>query len=77
MLRKPDQRTLSALASLQGDSNFETIRLWLEGSLQDLYRDSCNTKDDVLSRWQQGAAQAVDEFLTKAEEAPEVIRKSR
>jgi hypothetical protein len=77
MLRKPDQQVLSALASLEGDTRFETIRSWLEGSLQDLYKDSVRTKDETLSRWQQGAAQAVEEFLTKAKDAPEVIRKSR
>lgn len=77
MLKRPDQRVLSALASLEGNVNFETVRTWLEESLQDLYRDSCNTKDEVLSRWQQGAAQAVGDILSKAKEAPEVIRKSR
>jgi hypothetical protein len=77
MLKRPDQRIFSALASLEGDSNFETIRTWLKDSLQDLYRDSVSTKDDVLSRWQQGAAQAVGDFLSKAEEAKDVIRKSR
>lgn len=77
MLRKPDNQVLSALASLQGNIQFETIRSWLQGSLQDLYKDSVHTKDETLSRWQQGAAQAVGEFLAKADEAPEVLRKSR
>lgn len=77
MLRKPDTQVLNALASLKGDPRFETIRAWLENSLQDLYKDSCNTRDEVLSRWQQGAAQAVEEFLDKSANAEEVIRKSR
>lgn len=77
MLKKPDTKVLSALASLEGNNNFETICSWLEESLQDLYASSCETKDEVLSRWQQGAAQAVKEFLVKAEDAAEVIRKSR
>lgn len=77
MLKRPDQRVFSALASLEGDSNFETVRTWLKDSLQDLYHDSAHTKDEVLSRWQQGAAQAVGDFLNKAEEAKEVLRKSR
>lgn len=77
MLVKPSQQVLNALSSLEGNIHFETIRAWLEESRQHLYRDSCMTKDDVLSRWQQGAAQAVDEFLTKASEAPDVIRRSR
>jgi hypothetical protein len=77
MLVKPSQQVLNALSSLEGNSNFETIREWLKESRQHLYRDSCITKDEVLSRWQQGAAQAVDEFLTKASEASDVIRRSR
>lgn len=77
MLKKPDTQVLNALASLQGNSNFETIRSWLESSLQDLYVTSSMTKDEVLSRWNQGAAQAVAELLEKANEAPEVIRRSR
>lgn len=77
MLSKPDQQVLSALAALEGNPNFETVRAWLVQSRQDLYANSCITKDEVLSRWMQGAAQAVDEFLTKAQQAPEVIRKSR
>ena len=77
MLKKPSQQVLNALSSLEGNSQFETVRSWLEESLQDLYRDSVNTKDEVLSRWQQGAAQAVGELLEKSKEAGDVIRKSR
>jgi len=77
MLQKPSIQVLNALASLKGNSQFETIRQWMEASLQDLYRDSANTKDEVLCRWQQGAAQAVSEFLEKSKDAEEVIRKLR
>lgn len=77
MLAKPSHQVLAALAALQGNSNFETVRAWLEQSRQALYVESCETKDEVLSRWKQGAAQAVNELLTKAAEAPEVIRRSR
>lgn len=77
MLQKPDQKVLNALSSLEGNLHFETIRDWLISSRQHLWQDSCMTKDEVLTRWQQGAAQAVDEFLTKASEASDVIRRSR
>jgi len=77
MLKKPSPQVTAALAHLEGNLQFETIREWLTESLQDLYRSSTHTKDDVLSRWQQGAAQAVEDLLTKASEAPEVIRRSR
>lgn len=77
MLNKPSNQVISALAALNGNPNFETVRSWLQESLQSLYSDSCHTKDEVLSRWQQGAAQTVDEFLKKSTEAADVIRKSR
>ena len=77
MLNKPNNQVLSALSALRSDTNFETVRSWLQESLQSLYSDSCHTKDETLSRWQQGAAQAVDEFLKKSDEAADVIRKSR
>lgn len=77
MLKKPSQQVLTALAHLEGNLSFETVRSWLEESLQDLYRNSATTKDDVLSRWQQGGAQAVEHFLSTAKDAKEVIRKSR
>lgn len=77
MLVKPNQQVLNALSSLEGNQSFETILEWLKESRQHLYHDSCITKDEVLTRWQQGAAQAVDEFLTKATEASDVIRRSR
>lgn len=77
MLKKPSAQVLSALASLEGNPNFSTICAWLEESLQDLYRDTAHTKEEVLTRWQQGAVQAVADFLDKAKTAQEVIRKSR
>jgi hypothetical protein len=77
MLKKPDTQVLNALATLQGNSSFETIRSWLESSLQDLYVTSTISKEEVLSRWNQGAAQAVAELLEKAKEAPEALRRSR
>lgn len=77
MLAKPSNQVLSALASLQGDQNFATVRDWLCQSLDDLYANGASAKDDVIVRWHQGAAQAVRDFLDKAATASEVIRKSR
>jgi hypothetical protein len=53
------------------------VKSWLEESLQDLYRDSTLTKDEILSRWKQGAAQAVDGFLNTTKNSQESLRKSR
>lgn len=77
MLKHPDKRVLSALAGLEGNDNFETVKKWLEESLQDLYYNGVRTKDESLSRWSQGAAQAVGDFLTTAKNSQESLRKSR
>lgn len=77
MLNRPSNQVIAALASLQGNTSFETIKSWLEDSLQNLYTDGAVTKDEVLCRWQQGAAQAVADFLRASKDAPDVIRRSR
>ena len=77
MLNKPSARVLNALASLEGNSEFEVVSGWLEESLRTLYTDSVSTHDDVRSRWMQGAAQAVDDFLIKSKTARDTLNKSR
>jgi hypothetical protein len=77
VLTKPSNKVLSAIASLQNDQNFSVIRDWLTESLESLYVNGSTTKDDVVVRWNQGAAQVVRDLLEKCESASEVIRKSR
>lgn len=77
MLSRPSNQVIAALASLQGNPSFETVKGWLDESLQNLYTDGAMTKDEVLCRWQQGAAQAVAELIKAANDAPDVIRRSR
>lgn len=77
MLKRPDQKVLNALAALEGNSQFEDVRKWLDESLQDLYVQTTETKDETLSRWNAGAAQAVREFVRYAEEARSILQKFR
>lgn len=77
MLNQLNRQELSALAALVHDPNFQTVLQWLKKSHQDLAIASCESRDEVLSRWQQGAVQAVGEFINRAESSVEVIRKSR
>lgn len=77
MLKHPSKQVLSALASLQGNTDFETVREWLMESLHDLYVNGSQARDDYLVRWHQGATQVLGEFLDKSSSASEVIRKSR
>jgi hypothetical protein len=63
MLNKPDQRVLSALAALEDDHNFSAVLEWMEGSLSELDAATRTTKDEVLTRWNQGAAQVLADLI--------------
>jgi hypothetical protein len=77
MLKRPDQKVLNALAALESNSHFEDVRKWMDESLQDLYVQTTETKDETLSRWSAGAAQAVKEFVRYSEEARSILQKFR
>jgi hypothetical protein len=77
MLNKPTPQVLSALSSLEGNTDFETVREWLMESLHSLYVDGSQARDEYLVRWHQGATQVLSDFLEKSSKAAEVIRKSR
>lgn len=69
MLNKPDQRVLFALAALEDDHNFSVVLEWLEGSLGELDVATRTTKDEVLTRWSQGAAQSLADLIGTARSA--------
>lgn len=75
MIEQPNKRVIQALANLESDKDFQDIKDWLANSLQQIKHDALNTKDEVQTRWFQGAGQALEEFLTKASAARETIRK--
>jgi hypothetical protein len=77
VLAKTDQRVLSALATLRTDQDFIVVTGWIRQSLSDLDAQARHTKDEVLVRWCQGGAQALEDLLERAESAADVIRKSR
>lgn len=77
MLDKPSLRVLSALASLEGDKEFEVVSGWLRESLQSLYATSVSTHDETRSRWMQGGAQVLEDFLSKANTARDTLNKNR
>lgn len=77
MLKQPNQQVLSALAAVNVDARFEIVKRWLKESLDGLDADTRITKDEVVVRWNQGAAQAIHELLTKLESSSDALRKSR
>lgn len=77
MLAKTDQKVLAAFARLANDQDFLIVKEWLEASRNDLYARTSRTRDDVLVRWYQGMAQAIEDVLDHAESAQATLRKSR
>ena len=70
---KPSRQVISALATLQGQHDFEVIRDWLQRTLDDLTEINELTKDEVQVRWNQGAAQQLRELLRIAREARSLL----
>lgn len=75
MLAKPPIKVLASLASLEGNHDFEEVCKWLEESLEQIRSENDSTKDEVQSRWNQGASQALAQFLEKKRNAREILRK--
>jgi hypothetical protein len=75
VLKNPSKRVIQALAALESDPDFKEVLAWLEESRNTFMLDGFYTKDEVQSRWFQGAGQAVTEFLDKAQLARETLRK--
>lgn len=63
------------MASLDGNSDFEEVCKWLEDSLGAIRLFNDSTRDEVQTRWNQGASQALAEFLEKKRTARDTLRK--
>jgi hypothetical protein len=77
MLVKPPARVIAALSSLDGNSDFEEICKWLDESLQTIRRENDVTRDEVQTRWHQGASQVIDAFLEKKRTARDTLYKMK
>jgi len=77
VLTKPTVQVLSALATLEGNADYETVRGWLQESLNQVRQTNDSTKEEVLTRWNQGAAQALGQFLETSKTARETLYKKR
>lgn len=75
MLTHPTKKVLQALASLEGNPDFQTVLAWLQESTETIARDGFYVKDEHQARWHQGAGQALTELLDKARNARETVRK--
>lgn len=75
MLKQTPARVTAALASLEGNDEFEALREYLQDCLQDLRNESATTKDEVILRWQQGGIQVLSGLLDRASKARELTYK--
>ncbi len=75
MLAHPNKRVIQALATLESDADFQEVMGWMRESLTQIDRDCRLTKDEVQTRWLQGAGQVIQDLLTRATSARETIRK--
>ena len=75
MLAHPTKRVIQALATLESDADFQEVLGWMRESLTQIDRDSRRTKDEVQTRWLQGAGQTIEDLLTRATSARDTIRK--
>lgn len=75
MLTRPTERILSALTSLEGNKDFAVVLDWIKQSREDLVVAGMHSKEEVLSRWHQGAYQALDALIQHAEKARNTLRK--
>lgn len=76
MLNHTDKKVLQALAGLESNTDFQVVKDWLYASLNQMYMDGAYAREDHQARWFQGAEQVLAEFLNKAENAREAIRKN-
>ena len=63
------------MASLEGNNDFEEVCKWLEESLANLRHETEYTRDEVQTRWNQGASQVLDELLMKKRTARDTLYK--
>ncbi len=77
MLLKPPARVIAALASLDGNDDFEEVCKWLDESLSSIRSLNDSTKDEVQTRWNQGASQALHELLEKKRNARDTLYKMK
>ena len=69
MLEKPSLRVIQALNNLEGNVEFQLVLTWLQSSLDEIRKTNDSTKDEVLTRWNQGASQAIAAFVDASKNA--------
>lgn len=77
MTETPDLQTLTALARLQGNSDFDRFIQWMAGQREGLSRQCEEQAEGVPLHRAQGATLALRSVLEHVEQAPSLAHKLR
>jgi hypothetical protein len=75
MLRTFDKRTLLAMRTIEMScpKDFNHLLDALQAEVDHLDNTSRTCKDDITYRWNQGATQAISDFITQARSARDIL----
>ena len=76
MLRAGDD-VLAALATLHGNSDFQTVKNWIRGSMGEDAGALFTATDEVLMRRLQGSIQTLSSLLDVADNAMDIVHRKR
>jgi hypothetical protein len=76
-VERASDKVLSALAALQVDPNWQTIKEWVLQSRDADVKALTLTKDEVSTRWLQGSIQTLDALLEVGDKAMGVLHRKR
>ena len=77
MLARPDLRVSQAFASLEHSVEFQVLLSWLQANLDEIRKNNDSAKDEVLTRWNQGAAQVLADFVDFSQNAKLTISRRK
>lgn len=69
MLQRPDLRVAQALSALEHSVEYQVVLSWLQANLDEIRINNDSTKDEVLTRWNQGASQVLFDLIDASKNA--------
>jgi hypothetical protein len=76
-LIRAENRVLSALASLQGDPDWQVVKEWMVASRDADHNALSLAKDEVAARWLQGSVQTLTSIIETSDEAMGIMHRKR
>jgi hypothetical protein len=77
MLERPDLRVAQAFAALEHSVDFQVLLTWMQANLDKIRKDNDSTKDEALTRWNQGASQSLQDFIDFAQTARSMVSRRK